>query len=133
MEPEIVVCGQGSEQIAESCRQELQQLLNAGKLSESEIGRVAKLDFSMRGRELRLDDASLDKLRRLCQLWDVDIRVRQISSHRPLIGPLIVAVKRVLHPLLRALLKDALSQQRDFNAVTIALMYDLLAPKKPTD
>lgn len=67
----------------------------------------------------------LEKLRTLCQLWDVDIKAVKITSHRPVIGPIIVAFKKALQPIIKILLKDFIRQQKDFNAATISLLADL--------
>ena len=74
---------------------------------------------------LQVSNDQLEKLRRLCQVWDVDIRPGEITSHRPIIGRVIVAGKKLLFPVIRALLKNYLSQQREFNAAAISLLADL--------
>ena len=85
---------------------------------------AAELD-AVHDRKADPDDPSLDKLRRLCQLWDVDLRCSGITSHRPVLGPFIVAMKKLFYPFLRVFLKDALQQQRDFNAAAVSLLADL--------
>ncbi len=47
------------------------------------------------------------------------------TSHRKYAGPVIVAAKKLIYPILRAFFKDTLHQQRSFNAGSIALMAEL--------
>ena len=74
---------------------------------------------------LKLSKKRLEKLRRLCQLWEVNLKPAEITSHRKVIGPLIVAVKKLVYPILKVLLKETIKQQRDFNAAAVALIADL--------
>jgi hypothetical protein len=61
----------------------------------------------------------------LCQIYSVDIKEREISSHRRFVGPCIVAVKKVLFKIVKVLLGPTFKHQRDFNAVTVSLLIDL--------
>ncbi|MCB0353122.1 MAG: hypothetical protein KDD64_06335, partial [Bdellovibrionales bacterium] len=73
-----------------------------------------------------VSDEVLEKLRRLCQLWNVRLLPQEkITSHRPLIGPVIVAVKKAIFPIVRYILKDVLHQQRSFNAAAIQLLAEI--------
>lgn len=87
---------------------------------------VEKVDFSLVKGSLDVSEKQLEKLRRLCQLWDIKLNPVQISSHRPVIGKAIVLVKKVFFRLLGVLLKDVFHQQKSFNAATIDLIADLL-------
>jgi len=71
------------------------------------------------------DDAASEIFRRCCVTWEVD-RVTPITSHRPVIGPVLVAVKRVVRRLLRFQLEPHLSRQRDFNWNLLLLLRELL-------
>jgi hypothetical protein len=81
-------------------------------------------------KNLSLSPERLEKLRRLCQLWEVDIRLGEITSHRKIIGPVIVAVKKVMFPIIRFMLKDLIREQRDFNSAAIRLFADLCNENK---
>ncbi len=67
----------------------------------------------------------LELLRRLCQIYSVDVKEREISSHRRIVGPLIVGVKKMLFKIVKVLLGPTFKHQRDFNAVTVSLLIDL--------
>lgn len=67
----------------------------------------------------------LARLRRLCQIYGVRIRPETITSHRRIIGPVIVAFKKVLFRIVEGLLGKTIKHQRDFNAEVVALLTDL--------
>jgi len=67
-----------------------------------------------------LSPEALHHVRRLCQLWEVDLKpASKISSHRPIIGPVIVAAKRLAFPVVRFFMRETLKKQRDFNAAVL--------------
>lgn len=72
-----------------------------------------------------IDEETLERLRRLCEVWEVQFKAPKITSHRALIGPVIVFVKRLLYPLLQVFLKEPFAQQRKFNAEALSLLADL--------
>ena len=86
---------------------------------------VGKLPLLVEDGRLDLPDVFLERLRRLCQLWELDLQIGTIRSHRPLIGPCIVFGKKIMFRLLRGLLGDVLEQQREFNANSIALLKEI--------
>jgi hypothetical protein len=75
--------------------------------------------------DLSLSAERLELLRRLCQMYDVEIRPQSISSHRPVIGSCIVLVKKALFRIVAALLGPTLRQQREFNATVVTLLCKL--------
>lgn len=102
----------------------------AGKFSDANVRYISDMHLALAPQGLEISEESLEKLRRLCQLWDVDIRPSRISSHRKFIGPLIVKAKELLYPMLRVFLKDFIRQQRAFNAATIALIAEVVNKKE---
>ena len=70
-------------------------------------------------------DRASEIFRRCCVTWEVD-RLIPITSHRPGIGPVLVAVKRVVRRMLRFQLEPHLSRQRDFNWNLLLLLRELL-------
>lgn len=97
----------------------------AGEFSWDEVAYVSKVTMSASAGALHLNEEQLEKIRRACQLWDVDIRLKEITSHRPVIGPIIVQLKRLIYPILQAFLKDFVRQQRSFNAAVLAMLVDV--------
>lgn len=96
-----------------------------GAYTWEEVRHLAQLELRQVRGSLTTSNQRLEMLRQLCQLWDVDIHPREISSHRPVIGPVIVAAKRVLFRLLKVLLRDSIRQQRDFNATVISILTEM--------
>ena len=76
-------------------------------------------------KDLEISSERLEKLRRLCQLWEVDIHMGELKSHRKIIGRVIVGIKKLIFPIIRFMLKDLIREQRDFNAASIRLFADL--------
>lgn len=82
-----------------------------------EVGELHRLGGEGRS---TLSPEALHHVRRLCQLWEVDLKpAAKITSHRPLIGPCIVAAKRLVFPVVRFFMRETLKQQRDFNAAVV--------------
>lgn len=111
----------------------VQAKINAARFSARDVEYVSKLKRPLLDRTLNLPDTRLEKLRRLCQLWDLEIRPAKITSHRKFVGPLIVGFKKLLFPVLKVLLKDLVIQQREFNASAISLMAELSNEEPPKD
>lgn len=103
----------------------VQQRISKGEYKSEDARYIEKLPVSIVGGALAVDDRVLEKLRRLCQLWDVEMKPVKITSHRKVIGPFIVFAKKLIFPLLKVFLKEPLRQQRDFNAAAIALLAEL--------
>lgn len=104
---------------------EVEALINANKLRRGDLEYISNLRLSLLDRELSVSDDTLERLRALCALWEVDLKPGAITSHRKLIGPIIVAAKKLAFPILRAFLKDSFRRQRDFNAAVVVLLSDL--------
>jgi hypothetical protein len=121
----IKVAGAVDAQLEGELEQKVEAAMRAGKYSKGDAAYIAGMNLNISPGRLEVSDHTLHQLRCLCQLWDVDIRLKEIKSHRPLVGPLIVALKRMLYPVLRVFLRDFIRQQRSFNAAVVALLGDL--------
>lgn len=118
-----------SEELAAQLEAKVRMRIQNGEFTEDEVAHVSKLDMRP-VKELEVSKDQLEKLRRLCQVWDVDINPGEITSHRPVIGRFIIAGKRLLFPILKALLRNFISQQKEFNAAAISLLAELSSKKK---
>lgn len=123
----ITICGEEASELERSLLSRVEQRIASGKFARRDVEYVAKLSRPIFSESATLDEDALEKLRSLCKLWDVDIRPSTISSHRKFVGPVIVKCKQLLFPLLRVLMKDFISQQREFNATAITLLAKLSA------
>lgn len=99
--------------------------IEKGHYTADEVKFIAAMDEMPVKGAIAVSDERLEKLRRLCQVWEVDLRYRNITSHRRIIGPIIVAFKKLLYPVIRAIFKDYIRQQKEFNAAAIAMLADL--------
>ena len=122
----IIALGSTDAELSQKVSQRKLDLYNQKITSEEQQRYIKLLDLKITNGELDLSDKALEKLRLMCQLWDVDIRNREISSHRKFIGPIIVGIKKAIFPIIRVFLKDFVRQQKDFNAATISLMGEIL-------
>lgn len=123
--PASAVSSDELDKLLEQIDQQVTGRIASKDYSEDDLYYVKKVDLRLSKGSLDISDKELERLRLLCSLWDVDLRPAQITSHRPVIGPLIVAAKRIMFPILKVFLKDLIRQQKDFNAATIMLLSDL--------
>ena len=121
----LIMHGEKAPALAASLRQRVEQRIAAGEYLPDTIQYFNEVSFRAVPGELTVSDKRLEQLQKLCQLWDVRLRPKEISSHRKFLGPLIVAAKRVVYPVLSAFLKESFYQQRSFNAAALAMLAEL--------
>ena len=120
-EPTFKIAGAAGERALEAVRSRLADRRARGILDDDEIARVSSKSLST----FDGDDATAEIFRRCCVTWEVD-RQPPITSHRPWIGPPLVAVKRMLRRVLRFQTEAPLSRQRDFNWNLLLLLREML-------
>jgi hypothetical protein len=119
--PTFRIAGEMGDAVAETVRARLAQRLARGILDRDEIARVSTMPL----RTFAGEEAASEIFRRCCVTWEVD-RVPALTSHRPLVGPLLVALKRVARRLLRFQTEAQFSRQRDFNWNLLLVLRELL-------
>lgn len=119
------VCGEQGSSIEELLSSRVGQRQAKGSYSAEDVKYIAALNLKAVKGDLKVSDEVLEKMRRLCQIWDVDLKAKPISSHRKFVGPVIVAAKKMMFPIIRIFLKDFLRQQRQFNAGCISLLAEI--------
>jgi hypothetical protein len=122
-----------TEALEQDARRLVARFIDTRDLTTDEIAYIAAVDLRATSDVSRLDNAQLEKLRRMCQLWDIQLRPSSISSHRRFIGPVIVGFKRLLFSAIGVLLKDMIRQQREFNGAAIAAITALAAREGKTE
>lgn len=122
------ICGEPAAEVSNALFKRVSDCVATGDFTWDEVAYVSAVSMRAGTKDLLVTDAQLEKIRRACQLWDVDIRVRDIQSHRKYVGPIIVTFKKLLYPILKAFLKDFIRQQRSFNAAILALVVDQYSP-----
>lgn len=129
----LVVCGSVDTALTSRLSQQHAARLAAGKIPAHEREYVRRLNLLPTkledGSMKNIDPAHLERLKTLCQLWDVQLRPTTISSHRKVIGPIIIFAKKIITKLVQHVMKDSMRQQRDFNAGVISLLSDICSKK----
>jgi hypothetical protein len=121
----VSVGGSADAELARSLFEKIEALRAAGKFSEADQAHMAKLSFSVTRDGFTATSERVELLRRLCQIYSADIRPQAPTSHRKIIGPLIVFGKKMLQPVVNAVFGPALRNQREFNANVVSLLTDL--------
>jgi len=118
----LTVLGKDSPGLADELSSRVARKKAAGEFSDDNVQYLSRLDFAVASGGLAVSDESLEGLRKLCSVWDVDLKMFSITSHRKILGPFIIALKKILFPVLRVFLKEAIQQQRAFNAEVISYL-----------
>jgi uncharacterized small protein (DUF1192 family) len=119
--PSFRIAGEQGRQALERVRARLADRMARGILEREEVERVsAKRLHTFDG-----DEAASEIFRRCCVTWEVD-RTPPITSHRAVLGPVLVAVKRAVRRVLRYQTEAQLSRQRDFNWNLLLVLRELL-------
>jgi hypothetical protein len=107
------------------------RLKQRSDLNEEEIRNVSELKARLLPEGYELDLPTTERLRLLCRLSQAELRpAASITSHRKLVGPLIVRAKRLLWPLLRAPFKDSFAALDEFNSQVVEFLGHVLAEGK---
>jgi hypothetical protein len=115
------IAGEIGREAEEIVRARLADRYARGVIDRDEVTRVAAL----RLHTFEGSDTASEVFRRCCVTWQVD-REAPITSHRTLVGPALVAVKRIVRRLLRFQTEAQLSRQRDFNWNLLLVLRELL-------
>lgn len=121
----LTVCGDSQSELAAVLEEKVAALRREGAFTESDQMFVQKMSYSVAKSGFATSPERMELLRRLCQIYSIDVRPAQPTSHRRLIGPIIVAAKKVIFPIIKALLGPTFKHQKDFNAVVVMLLTDL--------
>lgn len=113
-------CGAEDIGLESTLKNRVNERISKGEFKPEDLEYIKKLSLNPIKGTLSVDDETLEKLRRMCQLWEVDLKPVHITSHRKFVGPIIVAAKKVLFSILRVLFKGTFEKQRDFNAAVIS-------------
>lgn len=112
----------GGEDVARRVRERVDDRLARGIFDAREIERVASVPLRTFAGD---DEAASEFFRRCCVTWEVD-RPAPITSHRPIVGIVLVALKRLARRALRFQMEVPLSRQRDFNWNLLLVLRELL-------
>lgn len=119
------VAGTHDESLATELKQQLERWKQEGIMPPNEPERVGSLSTAIAKGDFKTSPKRLELLRELCHIYSAGIRAEKISSHRRIVGPCIVVIKRVLFRAVSTLLGPSFERQRDFNAGVIRMLGDL--------
>lgn len=121
----LTICGAQDEQLASSLAEQVAALRDRGLLSDEERRSIEALSYSVTREGFSTSPERMEVLRQLCQVYSRDVRPHAPTSHRRFIGPFIVLAKKMIFPLVNAVLGPSFQQQREFNALALTLLTDL--------
>ena len=121
----LSVAGADASALAESLAASVRGWAESGVMPIGEPARVASVATGIAKGAFSTSRERLELLRELCHIYSAGIQSEKITSHRPVIGPVIVAAKTMLFRVIASLLGPTFRFQRDFNARVIRLLGDL--------
>ena len=129
----IKICGKEDSSFSNEIASLVHQKITQRIYSENDVKYIKLLEMKLVDGGLNVSEKDLERLRTLCKLWDVELKPAEITSHRPIVGHIIVAIKKALFPIIRVFLRDTFKQQRDFNAASVSMLAELLNKKHKAD
>lgn len=118
----ITICGESAEGLERSLDERVRAKISSGEFKDENVSYIRDVNLQAIEGSASLSDDTLERLRRMCQVWDADLRPFTITSHRKVIGPVIVGAKKLLFPLFKGFFKDFISQQKSFNAEVLSYL-----------
>lgn len=104
-----------------------QRLHGNAQYSEEEIERVSTLSSRLFPANFEISTKDSEQMRALCMLSKAELHsASKISSHRPLLGRLIVPVKRFFWNILSAQLRDSFAGVQEFQMWAVVNQAKLL-------
>jgi hypothetical protein len=96
--------------------------LEKGSIKQADLDYLSRYRLAALQESLVLSSRELELLRNLCAIWGREPLRAPITSHRRVIGPLLVAAKKALFPLIRGALGPELQRQQEFNGALIEFL-----------
>lgn len=121
----FLIGGKPAPEIAKTIKDAVRNDSALGVMPVDEEARVAAFSASLSHDTFMASPERMNLIRSLCQLYGRGVQAQKIQSHRRVIGPVIVRVKKVMQRLVLALLGPSFQFQREFNAHVIRLLSDL--------
>ncbi|HLE44430.1 MAG TPA: hypothetical protein VJB36_10475, partial [Methylomirabilota bacterium] len=113
--------------LMEEIKERVRQRWASGFYSEEEVRRIAQMELEVAEVVPGLRDESERHLADLNDAWDT-LREPVITSHRPGLGPVIVALKRLVLRLTRPYANLILARQVEFNTRVLHLLNGFVLP-----
>ncbi len=125
----ITFLGKKDEIFENKINDKVNNLYESGKINSDEVENIDKLQLAKLNKDIKITKDELRYIQRLCQTYDNDIRILNITSHRKYIGKYIVFVKKIILKVISFSLKNFIRQQEEFNTYTIKSLISLYNKK----
>ena len=125
----LTALGQSNPELEAKITARISELKSQNSFTSQDERNIQKRTLALIQEGLSPSGKELDLLRQLCLLYHVDLIPPNITSHRPVIGPVIVFAKKLVYRMFRPLLANTLNKQRNFNAGVVYLMAEILKNK----
>ncbi len=120
---ETSVCSSDKlDEVIKSVSEKVTERMARGEFAQENVNYLKQHRLALLNHRLGVDDQILERLRYLAKAWDVKLLPTEFKSHRPVIGPIIVFLKRMAFPVLAVFLRPLIQRQRDFNSTALELL-----------
>lgn len=108
----------------EQANKQLNERLSTSEHYQAEeVLEIQKLSRKLFPLGYELDQQDTDAFRALCRLSQIDLRpVAAITSHRRIIGPVIVAMKKISRPFVLLIMRNILEGIQEFASWVVFLL-----------
>jgi hypothetical protein len=107
------------------------RLSKSSDYSAKEIQEIDELNPYLFPANFRLEKADAAAIRSICTLSQTELKpARSITSHRKLIGPIIVAIKKATWPMIKFHLTDSFKGIGQFNSWAVHTICKLLSDQR---
>ncbi len=113
--------------IMEEVRERVRQKRESGFYSEEEVRRITQMELEVTERAAGFHSEIEEHLAALNDAWDTAAEP-VISSHRKLLGPLLINAKRALRRLTKPYITLLLARQVEFNSRLLRLLNTFVLP-----
>jgi len=119
-----------AQELEQRISQQAEKRRSSGAWSEAEERQVREMSLLFSREDFAASPQRLELLRALCRTFNVELKTDVQPSHRKVIGPIIVAVKRAILPFISALIGPSMLRQSEFNATDLKLLGELCNGKR---
>ena len=104
------------------------RIRQASDYDQKEIKRVSSYNHRVLPEDFTLEFETGEKLRALAAFSQCELKpAREISSHRKIIGPIIVWLKRLTWPFVKVHLDQTFRAQQEFNSLMVECLADQIS------
>jgi hypothetical protein len=120
------VCGVQDDALAKTVEDRVAERRARNEFTQDEQWYIRDVSLAVsKGTDFFLSGERSELLRRMCALHKMTLHPRTISSHRPVVGKIIVGAKQAIFRIMKPLLEPMLRQQTTFNACMVTLVAQL--------